>query len=203
MPLRLLRGVVAIGLISLTACGARSGVSGNPASQAARYEGVVTTEWLRDGRTMKLLDDFIYVDDVGIRWVAPKGRSIDGASIPKALWWSGGPYEGEYREASVVHDIYCAETRKTATWRAVHRMFYEAMLTSGVAKARALIMYGAVYRHGPRWADPMPPGVPSPPPAPKTSTPLEEDVKRIETLVNSGEVTSPEAIEALPLSIPP
>jgi len=203
MTVRLQFGVVALGAILSTSCFTKGSVAAAPDGPPAHYVGVVTTEWLRDGRTMKLLNAFAYVDRDGTRWVAPKGSSIDGASIPKALWWSGGPYEGDYREASVVHDVYCAEAPKTATWRAVHRMFYEAMMTSGVAKTRALIMYGAVYRHGPRWPDPTPPGVPAVPPAPKTGTPLEDDVKRIESLVTMGEVDSPEEIEALPLSIPP
>jgi hypothetical protein len=191
-------------LAAIAACG-----GGTPQSPAPRapstpgYEGVVLTEWLRDGRTMKLLEDFAYVDAAGKRWLAKKGLSVDGASIPRALWWSGGPYEGTYREASVVHDVYCAENPKTASWQAVHRMFYEAMLTSGVEQTRALVMYGAVYRHGPRW--PNPPGIPAPAGAPpaRPTKPLEDDVKDVESLVNSGKVNSPEEVEALPPTIVP
>jgi hypothetical protein len=179
-----------------------SSTRNTPAGATPGYEGTVMTEWLSDGRRMTLLEDFTYVDGTGRRWKAPEGSTIDGASIPRALWWAGGPYEGEYRDASVVHDVYCDENPKTATWRAVHRMFYDAMLTSGVDKARALVMYGAVYRHGPRWPDPGPPGTPTPPPPPRTTTPLEDDVKRLETLVKSGTVTKPEEIDALPVVIP-
>lgn len=173
------------------------------AAAAAAYQGRVVTEWLPDGRTMRLLEDFAFVDAAGRRWLAPKGSPIDGASIPRALWWSGGPYEGTYREASVVHDVYCAENPKTATWQAVHRMFYDAMLTSGVEKARALVMYGAVYRHGPRWAPP--PGSPAPAgPLPSRPTkPLEQDVKDLESLVDSGKVSEPGQVEALPSTIIP
>lgn len=182
--------------VSCVGGGLRRAQSGTTAT----FEGTVTTEWLRDedGRKMKLLEDFTYIDATGKRWSARKGATIDGASIPRALWWSGGPYEGKYREASVVHDFYCAEVPKTATWRAVHRTFFEAMLTSGVGRTRALVMYGAVFRHGPRWPDPVDQPVPSLPPPPRTVTPLEEDVKRLETLVNDGNVTTPEEIEALP-----
>lgn len=174
-----------------------------PAASKPGYEGIVLTEWLSDGRKMKLLEDFAYVDASGKRWLAKKGSSIDGASIPRALWWSGGPYEGTYREASVVHDVYCDEDPKSATWRAVHRMFYDAMLTSGVEQARALVMYGAVFRHGPRWPDP--PGTPAPagPPPARPTKPLEEDVKEVEAVVYSGKVSTPEQIEALPPTIVP
>lgn len=199
---RCLLSVAIAASVASAAC-AGGAMQGSTAAANAAYGGVVITEWLRDGRTMKLLQDFVYVDGASKRWVAPKGSLVDGASIPRALWWSGGPYEGQYREASVVHDFYCAETPKTEKWRAVHRMFYDAMLTSGVTKARALIMYGAVYRHGPRWPDPVPPGVPAVPPPPRTAVPLDEDIKQIEGRVNSGEITSPEQIEALPLTIPP
>ena len=193
-------------LAAVVACGRGDTPSPSPAPRATPtpgYEGGVFTEWLRDGRTMKLLEDFAYIDAAGKKWLAKKGSSVDGASIPRALWWSGGPYEGTYREASVVHDVYCAENPKTASWKAVHRMFYEAMLTSGVEQARALVMYGAVYRHGPRWPDP--PGTPAPagPPPARPTKPLDEDVKAVESLVNSGKVTSPEQVEALPPTIAP
>jgi hypothetical protein len=168
---------------------------------AAHYEGVVRTEWLNDGRTMMLINDFTFVDSAGRRWVAKKGSRVDGASIPQPLWSTGGPYEGRYRDASVVHDVYCDETPKTRTWKAVHRMFYEAMLVSAVSKSRALLMYGAVYRHGPRWPDPGrgESGEPFPPRPPN----MDEDLRRLEALVNSGSIGSVEDIEALPPVLPP
>ena len=52
---------------------------------------------------MTLLDDFGYVDPGKITWKAPKGHKIDGASIPPVFWsFIGGPFEGKYRNASVV-----------------------------------------------------------------------------------------------------
>jgi hypothetical protein len=63
----------------------------------------------------------------------------------------GGPFEGKYRNASVVHDYYCAV--RSADWRSVHRVFYRAMLVSGVSVRRAKVMYAAVYFAGPRWDD--------------------------------------------------
>ena len=194
-------------VILATVVGCSAATPQSPAAPAPAstlgYQGTVFTEWLPDGRKMKLLEDFAYVDASGKRWLAKKGSSIDGASIPRGFWWTGGPYEGTYRDASVVHDVYCDEDPKTASWRAVHRMFYDAMLTSGVEQARALVMYGAVYRHGPRWPDP--PGTPAPagPPPARPSKPVEEDVKDVEAVVNSGKVSTPEQVEALPPTIIP
>jgi hypothetical protein len=116
------------------------------------YTGNVKTEWLADNtRRMALLEDFAFTDASGKVWRAPKGSIIDGASIPMAFWSViGGPFEeGSYRNASVLHDVACQE--RSEPWQRVHRMFYEAMLASGVEERRARIMYAAVYHLGPRW----------------------------------------------------
>jgi hypothetical protein len=114
------------------------------------FVGVVKAQWRPDGRTMTLLEDFSYVDPDGLVWNAPKGLVTDGASIPKLAWsLIGGPFEGQYRDAAVVHDAAC--DRKDRTWEAVHEMFYRAMLTSHVDLTKAKIMYAAVYHFGPRW----------------------------------------------------
>lgn len=82
--------------------------------------GNIDARWLEDGRKMMLLADYLYTDPASTSWLAPKGAEIDGASIPQALWsFIGGPFEGLYRKASVVHDVGCDE--KKAEWRAVQR----------------------------------------------------------------------------------
>ncbi|MGB7623659.1 MAG: DUF1353 domain-containing protein [Terriglobia bacterium] len=114
------------------------------------FIGKVVTEWLDDGRKMKLLEPFAYIDPVGSKWDAPKGWIVDGASIPQIAWSViGGPFEGPYRNASVIHDVACDQ--KQRPWRDVHRAFYTAMLAAGVDPIKAKIMYGAVYQFGPRW----------------------------------------------------
>jgi len=101
---------------------------------------------------MRLLAQFGYKDKHAHAWWAQKGDVIDGASIPKAFWSRiGGPYEGRYRNASVVHDMACV--RRDQPWKATHRMFYEACLRGGVGSTKAKILYAAVYHFGPRWKD--------------------------------------------------
>jgi hypothetical protein len=119
-------------------------------TQFGRFIGAVRTEWLEDGRRMRLLEDFRYVQPDGAEWLASMGDTIDGASIPRVFWsFIGGPFEGRYRNASVVHDVACDEQRRP--WRAVHRMFYLASRAGGVGPLNARVMYGAVYHFGPRW----------------------------------------------------
>lgn len=116
-----------------------------------KYDGSVKTEWLKDGRKMRLLESIAYIDLKGVEWIAPVGFVLDGASIPQFFWsLVGGPYEGKYRDASVIHDAACFQ--RLRSWESVHEAFYYAMLTSGVDSVIALEFYAAVYHYGPRWS---------------------------------------------------
>ncbi|WP_426165205.1 DUF1353 domain-containing protein [Sandarakinorhabdus sp. DWP1-3-1] len=116
----------------------------------AGFNGTLSATWLDDGRLMELLSDFGFSDAAGLAWPVPKGARVDGASIPRSLWSIvGGPFEGKYRNASVVHDWYCSV--RTRPWQAVHAMFWEAMLVSGVGALQARALYLAVRYGGPRW----------------------------------------------------
>lgn len=116
-----------------------------------RFDGAPPlTEWLEDGRNMQLKRPFAYIEEDGRAWPVPAEAIVDGASIPQVFWsLIGGPFEGRYRNASIVHDYYC--DRQVQPWRDTHRIFYEAMVCSGVGLLRAKVMYYAVYRFGPRW----------------------------------------------------
>lgn len=101
---------------------------------------------------MRLDRQFAYVDPSGLRWQVPANARVDGASIPPPLWpLIGGPFEGLYRYASVIHDYFCDV--KVRTWQSTHRVFYDAMLTSGVGKRMADLMYWGVRRGGPKWSE--------------------------------------------------
>ncbi|MCE9524687.1 MAG: DUF1353 domain-containing protein [Planctomycetales bacterium] len=128
------------------------------AATFGRFKGDVIALWLPDGRNMQLTQTFVYVDPRGKEWVAPKDSVVNGASIPGTLWSTvGGPYEGQYRNASVVHDVACEEM--TSKWEDVHNMFYEACRCGGVSLVQAKTLYYAVYNFGPRWQDPTLRGV--------------------------------------------
>lgn len=107
-------------------------------------------ELLDDGRQVRLLADFVYLDPRGRAWTASKNSVVNGASIPKAFWTiAGGPFEGEYRNASIVHDEACV--RMTEPSETVHLMFYEACRCGGVPEYKAKVLYAAVYHFGPKW----------------------------------------------------
>ncbi|EKT4097529.1 DUF1353 domain-containing protein [Stenotrophomonas maltophilia] len=116
---------------------------------AGEFTKPVTVNLLPNGM-IELANDVIYTDDAGRKWRAPKGTIADGASIPRMFWSViGGPLDGDYRNASIIHDVYCVS--RSMPWREVHRVFYEAMLSSKVDPYKARVMYAAVYHFGPRW----------------------------------------------------
>lgn len=115
-----------------------------------RFEGRVLATWDDDGRDMTLAAAFAYIDRAGVRWDAPAGSVVNGASIPRAFWsLIGSPFTGRFRNASVVHDVACVE--RARPWRQVHRMFYEACRCGRTGVVQAKTMYYAVYHFGPRW----------------------------------------------------
>jgi hypothetical protein len=123
------------------------------------YNGEPVTKWNPDGRTMTLLTELRYTDPKGNVWVAPIGSLVDGASIPRYLWsFMGGPFEGRYRNASVLHDV--AYGQKKRPWQDCDRMFYYAMRCSGVSAVEAKTMFYALYRFGHHWKFPIKRGKP-------------------------------------------
>jgi len=103
---------------------------------------------------MTLITELRYTDPQGLVWVAPIGSVVDGASIPRYLWSiMGGPFEGKYRNASVLHDVAYGEHNRP--WQDCDRMFYYAMRCSGVSAAEAKTMFYALFRFGHHWKFPI------------------------------------------------
>ena len=114
------------------------------------YNGAPVTRWDPDGRTMTLLNEIRYTDPQGHVWIAPAGSVVDGASIPRSLWtFMGGPFEGKYRNASVLHDV--SYDQHNRPWQDCDLMFYNAMRCSGVGAVEAKTMFYALRRFGRHW----------------------------------------------------
>jgi hypothetical protein len=127
-----------------------------------RFSGEPQAIWLtQEGtpdRHMRMLQDFSFTDPASRVWSAPAGSIVDGASIPRALWTVvGSPYTGDYRRASIVHDVACddagSDKRKR---RAADRMFFHACRAGGCSIRESIILYlgvriGAVAIDVPAW----------------------------------------------------
>lgn len=102
---------------------------------------------------MTLREQFGYIDANNKNWLAPAGAKINGASIPQAFWTIiGGPFEGQYRNASVVTDVYCES--KTEPWEDVHEVIDCACRCGGVEETKAKLLYWAVITTA-RWDQPI------------------------------------------------
>ena len=158
-----IKSFVLLSAALLTACGsgksASSTVGASQSNKWGYYSGPVETRWENDGRSMTLLNELRYTDPNEFVWIAPAGSQVDGASIPRYLWSiMGGPFEGKYRNASVLHDVAYGERRRP--WQDCDRMFYNAMRCSGVSVTEAKTMYYALYRFGNHWKFPIKRGKP-------------------------------------------
>jgi len=107
---------------------------------------------------MKVLREFFFSDPSSKKWSAPAGSVVDGASIPRALWTIiGSPYTGDYRRASVVHDVACLEAgNDKKKRRAADRMFFHACRAGGCSIWQSMILYlgvriGAAAANVPSW----------------------------------------------------
>lgn len=114
----------------------------------ADFSGQPATVWLTetsDDRRMQLLEDFWFRDRKGEVWHAAKGTSIDGASIPRPLWsLVGSPYSGDYRRASIVHDVACAAAATPSERRRADKMFFEACRAGGCSWLASVTLYVGV-----------------------------------------------------------
>ncbi len=111
------------------------------------FAGTPKTEWMfnasGEDRDMRMIEDFSFTDPSGRVWPAPAGSIINGASIPRSLWAViGSPYTGDYRRASVIHDVACNTSgvdRKDADV-----MFFHACQAGGCSSEQARILYAGV-----------------------------------------------------------
>ena len=152
-----------IGLFATALAGATSSDAGDApaidqtipgATKWGYYSGDPVTRWSPDGRNMILVTELRYTDPTGEVWVAPAGSVTDGASIPRYLWSiMGGPFEGQYRNAAVLHDVAYGEHNRP--WQDCDRMFYYAMRCSGVNAVEAKTMFYALFKFGHHWKFPI------------------------------------------------
>jgi hypothetical protein len=147
-------------IVLFTGCGGSAkpkpwlGGAIRPNNKWGYYSSSPVTQWDPDGRTMTLMNELRYTDPDGTVWTAPAGSVVDGASIPRSLWSvMGGPFEGKYRNASVLHDV--AYDRHERPWQDCDRMFYNAMRCSGVGAVEAGTMYYSLFKFGRHWKFPI------------------------------------------------
>lgn len=145
----------------LMICGCASNAANQVKGEFEPRRAIIQGPIPSNADLFELQNEIVFRDPSGKVWRAPKGTITDGASIPQQfLSLTGGQLSQAFREAAVVHDAYCGRGNENGgsyhkeKWQDVHRMFYDAMLACGTDRAKAKLMYAAVYAGGPRWPDP-------------------------------------------------
>lgn len=117
------------------------------------FSGTLAVELIDEvdhNHRFRLLRDLAFVDVQGKAWLAPRGSVVDDESVPRELrTLTGLPYVAEYRKATIVHRHFSRS--RTAPWREVQRMLYDASQAEGVSAPQARVLYAVVYASGWRW----------------------------------------------------
>ena len=118
------------------------------------YPSMPLVRPLPDGKTWELLENFAYTDENGITSTVIASKEhpfiFDFATIPQFAWsLVGGPADGKYRNAAVVHDWDC--WIQDEPWQVVHRRFLSGMKFSGVITWKRWTLFLAVWCFGPKW----------------------------------------------------
>ncbi len=95
-----------------------------------------------------LVEDVVFRDSAGAIWTAPAGAVFSSARVGGLGALMGPPFDGLPTRAAALHDHY--RTTRERDWRAVNRMFYEALVADGVSETLALVAYNSVMTFGPR-----------------------------------------------------
>lgn len=145
----MVRAAVAAAALVLASCAGLPGEGG----PWGRFQGSPTGRFVEaePWNLFELSEDFTYEAPDGTPWTATVGSVTDGATIPPILWSAvGGPYEGRYFFAAVIHDHYVGTKERASA--DTHRAFYTGMRSRGVLEAQAKLMYWAVLAFSEDWA---------------------------------------------------
>ncbi|MEZ5573815.1 MAG: DUF1353 domain-containing protein [Halioglobus sp.] len=116
------------------------------------FSGDPKTIWLSesgDDRNMQIAEKFNFTDRRGKVWAASEGSIINGASIPGLWTLDGSPFIGDYRRASILHDIACQEARSRGLVRSADRIS-RACVVRGCSRRQSMLLYLGV-RIGAWW----------------------------------------------------
>lgn len=89
----------------------------------------------------KLISSYMYIDDQHGLIIVPAGFITDFASIPQFMWSIAGA-PSEYAPSATIHDYLCRN--KIFARKECDKVFYRAMIDSGVNKVKAILFYLAV-----------------------------------------------------------
>lgn len=98
-------------------------------------------------RNYKVTNHFTFSSRKGKFSVLP-GFVTDGASVPRLFWAYASPFAGLHVPAVILHDALYATHHRNRKF--CDKLLYEALLSLGIRKSKAWLMYQSVRAGG--WA---------------------------------------------------
>ena len=74
----------------------------------------------------------------------PAGTLSDGASVPRMFWAIFSPFDGDYFDSAILHDMLYRDRTTKLTRAQVDLLFLEAMESLGVGWIKRTLVYRAV-----------------------------------------------------------
>lgn len=149
--MRPLRHFISIITALLTMAGFATAEQGFFTEGPSISDGLVNCQsFYKEGTKCRELTATFAYSKNGLGWEAPAGTITDGASIPVwAQWFIGQPFSEEFGPASILHDHYVRAARRP--YLMTQRMFYDALIDTGVDPVKAGTMYAAIIVGGAAW----------------------------------------------------
>jgi hypothetical protein len=150
VPPSLLRAVLFAVTLALSSCFCVQERSGRGAKVFAvqRQPVLVPVIYQQRERYQLLTPPWSFTDIRGKEEEVPVGLIVDGASVPRSVWWFMPP-DGLHRAAALAHDWGYANRGRLLNGNVLTRaecdhMFYNLMRELGVGKFRASTAYNGV-----------------------------------------------------------
>lgn len=110
-----------------------------------------------NARERRIVREFgVQIPGLGLELIAHPGAIVNGASVPRLLWWFASPWTGKYTPGTVFHDLLystCLLPKLESDF-----VFLDLMRQWEVYKPKRYVMYSAVIvggrQHGggkPEW----------------------------------------------------
>jgi len=119
-------------------------------SSTPHFSGNLAVSVNEERYTATTIGDFEFIDSKGVIWRVPKGTIADASSVPRAYWSIvGPPLTSDYTIPTILLDYFTREQKHPP--EQVHKMFWDALLATGMETAKAKMFYTSVSTFGPRW----------------------------------------------------
>ena len=123
----------------------------NAVTSSVRFSGNLAVSVNEESYRATTIGDIEFIDSTGTVWRVPKGTVADATSVPRLMWSIvGPPLTSDYTIPTIFLDYFTAQRKHPP--EQVYKMFFDALLATGMSQAKAKMFLAAVEKFGPRWS---------------------------------------------------